>query len=557
MINFLKKHWLIVLILLFASFLRFYKLDSYPALNADEASIGYDAYSLIKTGMDQHGNAWPVHFQSFNDYKPGLYVYLVLPFVKFLGLSAWAVRIPNAVFGVLTVLLVYLLGNELFSDRKFEIWHLKFGIWPALMLAISPWHIQFSRGGWEVDVSTFLITFGVYLFVKFVNTKRFRYLIFSIFGFALSLYTYQAARIITPLLGIGLAAIYRKELFRKENIKIIFVSIFLFLILILPLARDLTKGNILSRAAGVGLFADPGPLNRINEQRGEHGNLNSILAKFMHNKGVNYGLAFLKNWADHYSGEFLFLTGDLIQRDKVPETGEMYLTDIIFILIGIVVLARNVTRKEFHPVFFWLLIAPTAAALTFQAPHALRSQNMVIPLVIISSLGFVEIIKWLDDRVDSKFLLTACYLLLAALITWNFARYEHMYWTHMSKEYPFSSQYGVSELAEYISQSQNKYKNIIVTDRYDQPYILFLFYLKYPPQNFQGRHNLTARDQFGFSTVRSFDKFRFEKINFDKMRTEFPNSLIIGTPEEIPKEANVVKKIYGSNGYEYFDVVAN
>lgn len=132
-----------------------------------------------------------------------------------------------------------------------------------------------------------------------------------------------------------------------------------------------------------------------------------------------------------------------------------------------------------------------------------------------------------------------------------------MYWVHMSKEYPYSSQYGVKELVEYVSSVEGKYKNIVITDRYDQPYILYLFYQKYDPAKFQKEHSLTPKDGFGFSTVRSFDKFRFYSIKFEEMRTEYPNSLIIGTPNEIPDEANIIKRIYGTNGFEYFDVVAN
>jgi len=144
---------------LLAFILRFWKLDSYPAINADEASNSYDAYSLIQTGMDQHGNLWPVSFQSFNDYKPGLYVYLDIPFVKVFGLNAWSARIPGALFGVFSVLLIYLLVKELFDDDKLALTS-------ALFLAISPWHLQFSRGGWEVNTATFFLLAGILLFFK-------------------------------------------------------------------------------------------------------------------------------------------------------------------------------------------------------------------------------------------------------------------------------------------------------------------------------------------------------------------------------------------------------
>ena len=132
-----------------------------------------------------------------------------------------------------------------------------------------------------------------------------------------------------------------------------------------------------------------------------------------------------------------------------------------------------------------------------------------------------------------------------------------MYWVHMAKEYPYSSQYGVKELVEYVDQVQDRYEKIIVTDRYDQPYILFLFYQKFPPNKFQPEHILTPRDEFGFSTVRTFDIFRFQKIDFEQTRVDFPNSLIAGTDEEIPDEANIVKEIYGQNGHLYFQIVAN
>src|SRR6266481_297742 len=111
------KNWILIGIIVLAFVMRFYHLNSYPALNADEASIGYDAYSLLQTGKDQHGNSWPIDFQSFNDYKPGFYVYLVAPFVATLGLNEWSVRIPNAFIGVLTVPVVYLLVLELFKKK--------------------------------------------------------------------------------------------------------------------------------------------------------------------------------------------------------------------------------------------------------------------------------------------------------------------------------------------------------------------------------------------------------------------------------------------------------
>lgn len=555
--NFIKKYWLIILILILASILRFWRLDSYPALNADEAAIGYNAYSLIQTGMDEHGSRWPIHFQSFNDYKPGLYFYIVIPFVKILGLNEWAVRIPGAFLGVMSILAIYLLVYELFKNKKSAVLS-------AFFLAISPWHIHFSRGGWEVNTATFLILSGFYFFIKSLNASKFRMRVFELIISSIlltaSLYAYHAARVIVPLLGLSTLIIYRKTVFANLKPYIVFAVVSMFLLI--PLVRDLASPGALSRVAGVGLFADQGPINRINEQRGEHGSVDSLAARLVHNKAVNYGLAFAKNWQSHFTGEFLFMTGDVIQRNRVPETGEMYVFDILFLALGFAAIAKvfagteDNEKKSWSFILSWLLIAPVASALTFQSPNALRAESMVMPLVVISAFGFTAALGW-ASRLGSRKSAFAFYLLAFTSISYFFVRYEHMYWIHMAKEYPFSSQYGVKELVNFVSENQSMYKDVVVTDRYDQPYILFLFYSKYPPQKFQFHHTLTSRDDFGFSTVSDFDKYHFGPIDLASFQSAYPKSLIIGTPEEIPGEANIVKRIYGINGYEYFDAVAN
>ena len=550
-----KNKILLIIIIVLAFLLRFWKLDTYPAFNADEAALGYNAYSLILTGKDEHGNSWPVHFRSFNDFKPGGYVYLILPFVKVFGLNEWSVRSPNAILGVGTVYVLYLLTLALFKDKRLSLIS-------ALFLAISPWHIHFSRGGWEVNTAAFFMLFGVYLFIKFIKNKQslplrgnnWKNLLFSFISFGISLYTYHSARLIVPLLGLGILVIYWKELDIFKNLKKYLIYFLLFLLFLSPLIYDFTKGSVSSRVAGVGLFADPGPISRIEEQRTEHGNFKSLPARVIHNKFVNFGLAFLENWSEHYHGLFLFLSGDDIQRNKVPETGQMYLLDAVWLAIGLLWTVKNIKDKGVQFVLYWLIIAPMAAALTFQSPHALRAQNMVIPLVIISSLGLNQAINWIYSR---KRYAQIFIIGLVIVISWSYVRYLHMYWVHMSKEYPYSSQYGVKELVTYLKENNKTYKDIIITDRYDQPYILYLFYTKYDPAKFQKDHTLTARDGYGFSTVRDFSNLHFYSVKFEEMRTEYPNSLIIGTPEEIPDEGNIIKRIYGTNGFEYFDIVAN
>lgn len=538
----------LIAIILLAAILRLYNLGNYPSLNADEAAIGYNAYSLIETGKDEHGNSWPIHFQSFNDYKPGGYFYIVLPFVYFFGLNEWSVRLPGAVLGVLTVLVVYLLVRELVE--KFSVRDSKFEIIASLFLAISPWHIHFSRGGWEVNVATFFVSLGVLLFLKALRNPDLFAL--SVLSFVLSLYTYHAARVIVPLLGVALLAFYYREMFLQKSKKLFLGSLLFGVVLAIPLFLSFGSGT--ARASGVSIFADRGYIDRINEARGRYENPNSIYVRLLHNKPKEITLEFSRNYFEHFWGEFLFLSGDDIQRNKVPEFGQLYLWQFPLLLGAAFALSRRSSRGM-KIILAWLLIAPIPAALTFQSPHALRAQGMVIPLTILSAYGLAKTLMFLKGKIRSRRILFVSYCLLITIGVWSFARYIHQYYVHMAKTYPYSSQYGVKELVEYLETNDSE--NVLVTTRYDQPYILFLFYSQYPPGAFQDNHVLTSPDKFGFSTVPEYDRFKFQRINFEEDKLRYANALIVGTDEEIPDEANVIRNIYGSNGYLYFQVVAN
>ncbi len=531
--------WLIIIL---AAVLRLWSLSHYPAgLNADEAAIGYNAYSLIQTGQDEHGVSWPIHFKSFGDYKPGLYFYLVLPLVKFLGLNIWAVRLPSAILGILSVILLYLLIKQLFNK---ENWALL----AAFFLAISPWHLQFSRGGWEANVAGFFILLGTWFFFKGFKSKK--YLIFSVVAYVASLYTYHSARIIVPLLGLGLLLLYRRKIFRKAQLKWLLWAGGIGLALLIPLIISFLGPAGVSRFAGVGLLSDSGPFWRVNELRGQHPISWSLPVRLLHNRLVAYGLAFFENWLDHFHGEFLFLSGDVIERSRVPETGQMYLFDILFVTLGFYSLLKN-RPQNWSVIFLWLVVAPVAAAMTFQTPHALRANTMVIPLVMISAYGALNLFDWL--RKKKRVIKIIFYLFLFLLIPWNFAHYLHQYYVHYPQTYPAAWEYGFDQLVPYLQGIEDECDRIYVTDKYDQPYILFLFYLKYPPEKFQQEVKLTPRDKFGFSTVRDFDKFHFEEIDWSKLKDE-PNILIVAAPGEIPEADydKIIKKIYFKNGQPAF-----
>ncbi len=532
----------IIFIIVIAAILRLIALDRFPAgFNADEAAIGYNAYSLLQTGKDEYGTTFPFVFKSFGDFKPGLYFYIVMPFVAILGLNEWAVRIPSALLGIATVILIYFLAKEIFQSKKI-------GILSAFLLAISPWHIHFSRGGWETNAATFFVTLGVFLFIK--GLKNWKFLFWSTVSFLASMYTYQSPRLIVPVLLIILFFLYRGKLIsilRIIELKKTILWVALLVLLTIPLVIQFISGTGSTRFSGLSFLSDTGPIARINELRGEHENLNRLDTKFIHNKLTSYGPEFLGHYLDHFKPDFLFINGDPIIRNKVPETGQFYLTLSLFLAVGLLGLI-NAKYEHKKLILAWILIAPAASSMTYQTPHALRALTLVIPLTLVIGYG-AGLALGLLGKLGSLGKLGV--LGLSLILTFEFVHYLESYYIHYPKRYPQAFEYGFKEMVQKLSKYEGEYNNVVITDRYDQSYILVLFYKRYDPSYFQPQAVLSSRDKFNFGTVRSFDKYQFRSID-PKEIERGSKILFIGTEEEIPKDAKILDKVEFPNGKPAF-----
>src|SRR3989338_5657386 len=105
------KHALVFISILSVAFiLRVYQFGSVPqGLYQDETAIGYNAYSILKTGKDEHGETYPLYFTSFGDSKLPLYIYVTAGMIKIFGLNAFAIRITSLLFGIISLVALYFL----------------------------------------------------------------------------------------------------------------------------------------------------------------------------------------------------------------------------------------------------------------------------------------------------------------------------------------------------------------------------------------------------------------------------------------------------------------
>lgn len=534
----MKSRLVLILIIALAFFLRIVNLQtSPPGFNADEAALGYNAYSLIQTGRDEWGQSFPLVFKSFSDYKPGLYVYLDLPFVALMGLTELAVRLPSIFLGTLSVLLIYLLSKEIFNKESIALS-------TAFLLGISPWHLHFSRGAWETNVATFFILLGVLFFVK--GLKKSQWLFISALGFVAAIYTYQSPRVVVPLILVLLAFFYWKKLLNKVTLMVVILAG----VLLLPAAILINSSHGLARFQGVSIFTDIGPSVKNNQDRGEYANPEDLRIKLFHNKLTTYAFNFTEHYLDHFTPDFLFLSGDPLGRNKTPGMGQLYLFEVATILVGIYALSRGKFSNS-KVILLWLLVSPVAAALTYQTPHALRSENMVIPLTLISGLGLGMIAEKLVQRNIRNYSISAVGVLV---LLFFFGRYLDEYYVHLPQQYGLEWEYGFSQAVPYVFEHKSEYKKVVITDRYDQPYILFLFYSRYNPKLYQQTAKPTGVDEFGFSTITSFDKFEFRPIGQHEIEHS-SNTLFVGTPEEINNQKKPLKVIDYPNHTSAFKIV--
>lgn len=507
----MKRKIVYILILLIAFTLRFYKIDVIPhGFNADEAAIGYNAWSLIKTGMDEHKQSWPLVFRSFDDYKPPLYFYMTLPWVAMLGLSELSVRLSNILLGSITVVFLGLFVDNLFKKSKP-------GVFVSLCLAIMPWHIVFSRGGWEVNAATSLLILGLWILSL---KNEIKYLFVGGVLMLLAMYTYHSARIYIPLIGLSYVLIFNTSVIYPKNIKKLIIPVILWLVILTPLLGQMFSKEGQSRFSGVSIFFDQGPLWEALELRREHQG-QGIYTRLLHSKYITYTLRFTKNYLSHFSVDFLAIKGDVIDRNKVSGVGQIYLLMVPLFFIGAYT-TLNIHKKVFLFFLLFLLVSPIASSLTFQSPHALRSEVMTVPIAVLTGLGVYGATR--NKRFGGVIL--GCILLLG---TFEVARFWHYYEKHYHVDYPTAWQFGFSKIGKYLKDNENKYEKVIISTRYDQPYILTAFYLQYSPKKLQDELVMTNRDNFGFSTGSKFGKYEFKKITSEDFTSK--GSLIVVADE--------------------------
>lgn len=481
---------MILAILLVASFLRLYNLGvNPPSLYWDEAALAYDAYSLWKTGKDFHGNPWPiVAFESFGDYKPSGYFYVLAPFVGIFGYENWVVRLPSALAGIATVYLMYLLASFV-GDKKL-------GLLVAGILAITPWHIFISRVGFEVNLGLMWLTLGLWLIVK--AKMRSFWIFAAVIPLVLAMYTYHGYRIIAPL-AASVTGIWFLPIRKLIKLKWLYGSILLAIFLLLPIIFNLKNPEVRHRFDEVNYLAISPAVSTTNQLREKYNN--SWWARIVFHRYWFWGAELVGNGLRHFSPAFLFVHGDGNTRHQNPHFGLLYWWMLPFLLISFYSLRDEKLKRLWIWAIFLLIISAIPAALSFPTPHALRTLPSVLGWSMLTGLGMYVVVKFPLFLLLKNFVFSLAVLGLSASLIF--------YWKDLQisylKQYSDSWQYGYRQAIEFVTGNAKPEENIYLTRKYGRPSIYVLLYAGINPKLAQQLPDNTPKDQSELLSVYQWD----------------------------------------------------
>ena len=491
------------------------RTPSPPCFNADEASFGYNAYSILKTGRDEYGTTLPLRLKSFGDYKLPLYTYLSVPFIALFGLNEFGARALNIFLSFLLPFDVYLLAVELFKSKRA-------GIIAAFLTSVSLGLHIISRHAHEAYLTTFLTTLTCYFLIKTLHSRNLRNIVFLVISSILLLFSYHPGRLFI-LFFLGFAFIY--ALMQKQ--KNVTVPLLLCVAIVLFSLSDLAYNP--TRLKNLAFFNNVGFNLKIQELKTEGG------IKYLYNP-LFVGLKEITlDHLTYFSPQFLIQNGDENNRFGFPGMSILTPLEYIFFFIGLYYIFKNKEKWRWFFLFL-LMVSPLSASLSWSKESLTRSLFLLIPIIISASYGISATLYQIKKNNRLLFIFVLMIIGGFFLITsWDYYLFHYP----KQKTTIHSWQCGYSEVGAYIQENYQKYSHFYISKDVGMPYIFTLFYLKYDPEMYQKQAMLTAPDEYGFGQVEKFDKFIFE---FKWPKDLQKNSVLIGSIDDfknIPEQYKV------------------
>ena len=428
----LSAHYLLfATVLIIASFFRLYNISQLPpGFYPDEAIYANNGVEAWETDLPVGG--FKVFYPE-NNGREGLWPNIIGFFIVNFGHEPWVSRSIAAIFGILTVLGVYFLTKELFSNN---LQGEKIALLSSFLIATSFWHILFSRIGFRAIMAPFFLVWGIYFLLVFLNrineNQKLKIIIYSVLGgvfFGLGFHTYIAYRAM-PLLILVILALYWLTnktwgVRKKIVISALYFLLFTFIVA-LPLGLYFLKNpaDFFGRTGQISIFNSPTLVKNLG--------MNILKTAGMFNFSGDW------NWRHNYAGK----------PELFWPIGALFLTGIF---LGLRIFFEKVFRRlsgndlqAFIILFSWLIIAVLPTVISNEGlPHALRALLMIPPIFVLAGFGGIWLIENIKNKIskikntnqNSKFLnfTLSFYVLIFTFFIWLIFNAYYSYFIQWGK----------------------------------------------------------------------------------------------------------------------------
>lgn len=518
------KFLIITTITLLGLFLRIYNLsESPPSLNWDEAALGYNAYSLSLTGKDEYGAELPLFLRSFDEYKSAIAAYLMIPAIKYFGLNEFGVRIVAVILSAASIFLIYLLTAEVFKKELI-------GFLAAFMFAIEPWSVHYSRTYQEAAVANFFFLLGVVLYVY--SKKIHKLFPLSLLSLFLSLLSYNSNKVVAFLF---IACILYNRFKAKEKITNLSKLIILFFSVVV--VYEILCGRFFPRVQSTSIIKIWQDFSLVNNLTFEH-SLSSLQNFIFHNRHILFLKEVIGRYMAYFSPANLFLREPLEPTSKIPGLSIFYPFEFVFWLTGLLAVMQK--PKKYALVIFIILISALPPALTWNWFQPNRVMSLFSFYSIIAAFGIYTLLKVVKKPKVKK-------LIYIGIIFYCFLNAFFLV-DAISVQIPIQNkgawQPGFRETVPRVFDYYKDYDRVIIETPQAQPYIFYLFYGAYPPEDYH--RDILEKDPGTPRKVYDFGKFEFRKINWEEDK-RLEKTLFVGQESNFSQSADLI-----AEGYFYF-----
>ena len=478
--------------------LRLVNIANIPnALNVDEASSGYEAYSIGNYGIDRNGNFLPIFLKAWGSGQNALYTYILIPFVKLFGLNLISIRLPMAIAGCVSLIIMYKLLQKLKSP--------KLALIGLIFFTICPWHIMKSRWGLESNLFPELIFWAVYLMIIFLEKKNIKYLYGASVILGISAYEYVTAYFFLPIFCIILLLVFLKK--KVVNIKQGIITFGIIFIISIPMILCLIIN-----------YFDLPQLNAFITIPRFDITRDSNLVSFFSTKYISNFVQALKIFAIQTDG---------LGWNSYKIYGLTYIISLPFTIIGII---RSIAKKENINIVFNIWFISSLLILPLFEPNINRMNIIFIPIVFYTILGL--------DFITTKFIISKIILGISFFVLFVDFVVEYCI-TDWNEYNTFNGK--VENVIKFVDEIDADVVNFDYS--FKEPYIYILFYTKQDPNEFT--ETVKYNENVAFERVQAFGKYKFYNVN-EISQTEQKEAYVIpkNKEENFDINENIWNKTY-------------